>query len=182
MSFSGSVADAETHFTEVLSEKQCNTNLLAESLSAHIPNVEDHEMARDLYANLSPTEVAMKLRSAANTSPGADKEEYAHLKKIDPSVRILTLIFNRCMQQKDVPSSWKEALTILIYKKGDENDVSNFRPIALMSCIYKLFMGSIAKRLTRWSIDTSILSEEQKSARTSEGCYEHTYILAGRSS
>ena len=66
---------------------------------------------------------------------------------------------------------------MLIYKKGADNDVSNFRPIALMSCIYKLFMGTMAKRITKWSIDAGVLSEEQKSARPSEGCYEHTYIL-----
>ena len=56
-------------------------------------------------------------------------------------------------------------------------DVSNFRPIALISCVYKLLMGIMAKRLTRWSVDLGILSEEQKSARPTEGCYEHTYVL-----
>ena len=29
----------------------------------------------------------------------------------------------------------------------------------------------------RWSIDAGILSPEQKCARPTEGCYEHTYIL-----
>ena len=33
-------------------------------------------------------------------------------------------------------------------------------------------MGIIAKRLTRWSIDAGILSEEQKCARPTEGCYD----------
>ena len=46
-----------------------------------------------------------------------------------------------------------------------------------MSVIYKLFMGVLAKRLTRWSIQAGVLSDEQKSARPSEGCYEHTYLL-----
>lgn len=103
--------------------------------------------------------------------------EYCHLKKIDPSGKILTLIFNTCLRALDVPPQWKQAVTVLIFKKGDPADVSNFRLIALMSCIYKLLMGIIAKRLTRWSVDLGILSEEQKSARPTEGCYEHTYIL-----
>ena len=151
--------------------------MLAESLRQYVPSAADHETTNDLYVDLASTEVAAKLRSAANTSPGADRVEYAHLKKIDPSAKILTLIFNTCMRQKDVPTPWKEALTVLIYKKGADNDVSNFRPIALMSCIYKLFMGTIARRMTKWSIETGILSEEQKSAKPSEGCYEHTYII-----
>ena len=76
-----------------------------------------------------------------------------------------------------MPAIWKQAVTVLIYKKGEARDISNFRPIALMSCIYKLLMGIIAKRLTRWSLDAGILSPEQKCARPTEGCYEHTYIL-----
>ena len=107
----------------------------------------------------------------------ADRVEYAHLKKVDPSGKILTLIFNTCLRALDVPLIWKQVVTILIYKKGDPADISNFRPIALMSCIYKLLMGILAKRLTRWSIDMGILSPEQKCARPTEGCYEHTYIL-----
>ena len=175
--FSGSDADVETYFEHVLSEKICNANLLNEALRATVPTAEDDEHTSDLKNEVTEAEVAAKLRSAANTAPGYDKVEYAHLKKVDPSAKILTPMFNRCLQAKDVPAIWKQAVTVLIYKKGDASDVSNFRPIALMSCVYKLLMGIIAKRLTRWSIDAGILSPEQKCARPTEGCYEHTYIL-----
>ena len=46
-----------------------------------------------------------------------------------------------------------------------------------MSVIYKLFIGVMAKRPTRWSIDAGAISDEQKSVRPPEGCYEHTYLL-----
>ena len=46
-----------------------------------------------------------------------------------------------------------------------------------MSCIYKLLMGIIAKRLTAWAIANDLLSKEQKSARPGEGCYEYTFLL-----
>lgn len=45
-----------------------------------------------------------------------------------------------------------------------------------MSCVYKLLIGIMARRLTRLSMETRILSVEQKIARTTEGCYEHTHI------
>jgi hypothetical protein len=73
VSFSGSVADVETYFHEILDEKHCNVNLLHESLRQHVPSGEDHETTNDLYADVSESEVAAKLRSAANTSPGADR-------------------------------------------------------------------------------------------------------------
>ena len=142
-----------------------------------VKNAKDRESSVALYNDIAEAEIAMKLQSAANTAPGTDRCEYAHLKRVDPGGKILAVLFNRCQHEKDVPAAWKLATTVLIYKKGDDADVNNFRPISLMSVIYKLFMGVMAKRLTRWSIDAGVLSGEQKSARPSEGCYEHTYLL-----
>ena len=175
--YSRTVEDATTYFTAVFEEKYANANVLGEGLNTYVKNAKDHELTAALYDGISEGEIAMKLRSAANTAPGADRCEYAHLKRVDPSGKILAVMFNRCQPEKDVPVVWKQATTVLIYKKGDDAGVSNFRPISLMSVIYKLFMGVMAKRLTKWSIDAGVLSDEQKSARPSEGCYEHTYLL-----
>ena len=177
VTYSGTIEQAESYFTEIFEEKRANPNVLGEGLNTFVPNAKDHEQSSELYDQMSSREVSAKLKSAANTAPGSDRCEYSHLKKVDPGAQILTLIFNRCHREKDVPAPWKEALTILIYKKGDEADISNFRPIVLMSVIYKLFMAVWAKRLTRWSIDAGVLSTEQKGARPTEGCYEHTYLL-----
>jgi hypothetical protein len=86
-------------------------------------------------------------------------------------------MFRHCFIAKDVPASWKTATTILIHKKDSTSDASNFRPIALMSCLYKLLMAILAKRMTSFSISNDLLSQQQKSARPSEGCYEHAFLL-----
>ena len=65
----------------------------------------------------------------------------------------------------------------LLDPKESTSDPSNFRPIALMSRLYKLFMAVIAKRMTSFSINENLLSNAQKSARPSKGCYEHAFIL-----
>ena len=177
VTYSGTIEQAESYFTEIFEEKRANPSVLGEGLNTFVPNAKDHEQSNELYDQISSREVSAKLKSAANTAPGSDRCEYSHLKKVDPGAQVLTLIFNRCHREKDVPAPWKEALTVLIYKKGDEADISNLRPIALMSVIYKLFMAVWAKRLKRWSIEAGVLSTEQKSARPTEGCYEHTYLL-----
>jgi hypothetical protein len=38
-------------------------------------------------------------------------------------------------------------------------------------------MAILAKRMTSFSLDNDLLSNEQKSARPSEGCYEHAFLL-----
>ena len=103
VTYTGSVQAASDYFVSVLEEKHANMNILADELKAHVPSGEDHELTKDLYAELTTSEVAAKLRSAANTSPGADRVEYAHLKKVDPKGNILALIFNRCLQKQNVP-------------------------------------------------------------------------------
>ena len=172
--YTGSLYDAESFFRNSFAYKPCDIDALKKSLDSYVPSIEIDD---SLFYPPSKEEICSKVKSATNTSPGPDKIEYRHLKKIDPDGTILSLIFNRCFLEKNVPSSWKSATTILIHKKNSNDDPSNFRPIALMSCIYKLLVGIIAKRLTSWAISNDLLSNEQKSARPSEGCYEHTFLL-----
>ena len=173
--FSGPANAAETFFTNIFAAKPCDIAALKQSLNNVVPSVKCDE---SLFHAPLAQEIRQKLRSAANTSPGPDRVEYRHLKRVDPNCKLLALIFARCVESRDVPSEWKTAVTILLHKKGPTDDASNFRPIALMSCIYKLLMSVLAKRLPSWAIDNELLSPEQKSARPSEGCYEHTYLLS----
>ena len=116
----------------------------------------------------------------SNSAPGKDKVEYRYLKLVDPDGSLLQLVFNRCLSEKKIPLIpliWKHATTILSYKKGDSNDPSNFRPIALMSCIYKLFTSLMAVRVSKFAVHNNLMSSEKKSARPSEGCHEHTFML-----
>jgi hypothetical protein len=41
--------------------------------------------------------------------------------------------------------SWKEARTVLIYKKGDRDDPKNRRPITITQCVYQIYTCLMAK-------------------------------------
>ena len=105
VSYSGSVDDAAEYFAGVFDERNANANLLGEGLNTFVPSAEDHDLTGSLFDDIVESEVSAKLRSSANTAPGADCLEYAHLKKVDPSGKIVTLIFNRCQREKNVPSA-----------------------------------------------------------------------------
>ncbi|KAE9412630.1 hypothetical protein Angca_007102, partial [Angiostrongylus cantonensis] len=44
---------------------------------------------------------------------------------------------------------WKTSKTVLLFKKGDQHDIGNYRPICLPSVLYKLFTRVILNRLYR---------------------------------
>ena len=50
----------------------------------------------------------------------------------------LAHVFNMSLQEGFVPSEWKEANIIPLFKKGSRNKSVNYRPVSLTSVICKL--------------------------------------------
>ena len=69
--------------------------------------------------------------------------------------RELAELYTRCLKENRIPKSWKTSKMILIHKKGDNRDLKNYRPISLLSNLYKVFTKILTVRPTR------ILGENQ---------------------
>ena len=52
-----------------------------------------------------------------------------------------------CWDTRTVPSSWHVAKVIPVYKKGDPSNCDNYRPISLVSVLYKLYATVVLNRL-----------------------------------
>ena len=172
--YTGSKDQAHQYFSDSFGLKSVDIDEVINSLNEHVPSANQDPKLLEPFTS---TEIKKKLKSMSNSAPGKDKVEYRHLKLVDPNCSMLQVLFNRCFSKKKIPQIWKHATTILIYKKGDSNDPSNFRPIALMSCIYKLFTSLLAMRISTFAITNNLMSEDQKCARPAEGCHEHTCTL-----
>ncbi|EYC43942.1 hypothetical protein Y032_0476g2139 [Ancylostoma ceylanicum] len=88
-----------------------------------------------------PSEVRHAIKSVKNrTAPGPDRIRPEHLKNLPTAlVNTLARLFTRYRSECKVPSQWKTSRTVLLYKKGDPQDIGNYRPICLLSEAYKLF-------------------------------------------
>ena len=94
-------------------------------------------------------EVEAALKSMKNgKSPGPDNITAEVLKcGGETIIKIIAQLFTKCLRTNTVPSSWKNANIIILHKKGDTKDLTNYRPISLLSHTYKLFTKIITKRL-----------------------------------
>lgn len=73
-------------------------------------------------------------------SAGPDGIPAVVLKKCVNSLALpLTALFQLSFSQSVFPKLWKSSFIIPLHKKGPKNEISNYRPIAKLSCIPKLF-------------------------------------------
>ena len=73
----------------------------------------------------------------------------------------LSSIFNSCIQQGEFPNSLKIAVVVPIFKKGDSNLLTNYRPISIFSQISKIFEKLIYNRINNYLKKYHLISEKQ---------------------
>lgn len=97
----------------------------------------------------SAAELAVALKSTADTSPGADSITYRMLKNADSSFRALLLAFyNRIYVSRVFPADWCLSIILPFAKPNkDPTLTDSYRPIALTSCLCKLMEKLINARL-----------------------------------
>jgi hypothetical protein len=62
--------------------------------------------------------------------------------RVYPVLKALLPLFNAVMHSHTMPDSWHISIVKPIYKKGEVDDPSNYRPISLSTSCYRLFMAA----------------------------------------
>ncbi|XP_014210059.1 uncharacterized protein LOC106640502 [Copidosoma floridanum] len=109
-------------------------------------------------------EVKRRLGKISISSPRSDGVTYADLRRADPKCHSLRALYN-------TPE------TVLVYKKGDRREISNWRPLTLGLTTAKLFAALVADRLTKWATTNGRLSPAQKGFLQNEFYYERGFVL-----
>jgi hypothetical protein len=82
----------------------------------------------------------------------------------------LSIIFEKSLKTAEIPSSWLCANITPIFKKGDRDDASNYRPVSLTSICSKVFEHIIYSQIMDHFDRNSILTDKQHGFRSKHSC------------
>lgn len=104
--------------------------------------------------------IIMNLKS--ESAPGWDNISTKYLKHVKNEViPLITHMANLCFKKGIFPNSLKKSVITPIYKSGDKNNISNYRPISVLPVLAKILEKLLNSRLLNYLADYKILSPHQ---------------------
>ncbi|GBM97109.1 putative RNA-directed DNA polymerase from transposon X-element, partial [Araneus ventricosus] len=124
-------------------------------------------------------EFQSSLSNVHDSSPGPDKISYSMIKHLSiASQNSILDLCNRIWREHYFPTLWQQAIIIPLLKPGkDPTNPSNYRPIALTSCLCKLFERMINKRLIYYMEAKNHLHSSQSGFRTGRSTIDNLLAL-----
>jgi len=133
----------ENCIREFLGEEIFNSQLVQES---RIPE----NLAREFESYLSMDELDTSAMQGNNSAAGMDGINNAFIKKYWTLLRKPLLNYSSCCHTKGLlTANFRTASIKLIPKKGDTSNIKNWRPISLLSCLYKVISRALNNRLKK---------------------------------
>lgn len=107
-------------------------------------------------------------------APGIDGIDFHILQLLSTKYKLLLVdIFNNMYKSQCFPTSWKQSFVHFIPK----SDGKSMRPIALTSCLCKLFETLLKNRLQWWAEVNELFPESQNGFRKGKSCADNLLCL-----
>ena len=108
---------------------------------------------------------------------GPDKIPARLLKELADSIGpVLTILYQASLDCGTLPTIWKSATVVPVYKKGDRNKASNYRPISLTVICCKIIEHIIHSSIMHHLTFHNILTNCQHGFRKSRSCESQLII------
>ncbi|RCN47008.1 hypothetical protein ANCCAN_06939 [Ancylostoma caninum] len=83
-------------------------------------------------------------------APGSDGIIVELLQACGPTLYVaLARLFSRYLAKCEVPVAWRRSSTILLFKKGDKENLENYRLTTLLPVLYKILTRCLLTRIRR---------------------------------
>ncbi|KAI8440939.1 hypothetical protein MSG28_009236 [Choristoneura fumiferana] len=127
--------------------------------------------------DISLYEIRVALKQLKNNKAPGDDGITTELLRAGgkPVLVVLQRLFNSVILEGTTPEAWHRSVVVLFFKKGDNTLLKNYRPISLLSHVYKLFSRVITNRLERRFDDFQ--PPEQAGFRKGFSTIDHIHTL-----
>jgi len=97
-----------------------------------------------------------------NKASGPDNLPARFLKEVAYEIApTLTKIFQASLDQGHLPSIWKTAIVVPIFKKGNRSDPGNYRPVSLTCICCKILEHIVYSSISKHLENNKVLCDEQ---------------------
>ena len=107
--------------------------------------------------------VAEALRTTLNwRAPGRDQIPNFWLKQLTTTHKHLAAIFNKLIEEDQIPEWLKAGVTFIIPKNENNENPKNYRPGTCLPTMYNLITSVISRRMQKYMDDENLIPKEQK--------------------
>jgi hypothetical protein len=93
---------------------------------------------------------------------------------------IITKLFNTSLTLSEFPAAWKTAVVTPVFKKGCKYNMNNYRPIAILPLLSRIFERLLSKQLSAHLETNKLLSCYQHGFRAARSCQSALISLTNR--
>ena len=121
---------------------------------------------------ITPLAVLQKLKNLnVNKAQGPDGIPPRILKELcEQLANPLSVLFNKSLEEGKIPSDWKKADVVPIFKKGTRADPGNYRPVSLTCILSKVLESFVRDALVSHMMDNKLYSSCQHGFRKHRSC------------
>jgi exonuclease III len=160
------------------------TEYFKKLLNPKLNNVHIHYAAPNIIVEDLDKQIVMEelkrvlSRSKPGKAPGFDQIPVEFYKNApEEFLENLLAVFNKILLTGNIPDSFRRAIVFPLYKKGERNDVENYRGLSFLDAVAKLFTGIILNRMVDWMSTNNILNEYQAGFRKGYSTVDSIFSL-----
>lgn len=89
----------------------------------------------------------------------------------------MIMLLKQIWKEEVIPEDWKRSIIVPLHKRGDREQVGNYRGISLLCSGYKIYAQILNKRLQREVESKGMLPESQSGFRRGRSTIDNIFIL-----
>ncbi|XP_065645257.1 uncharacterized protein LOC136075750 [Hydra vulgaris] len=142
------------------------------SVNKDSPLLSNRTTERLSSLHFSIDEIKNKLKNLnPNKTTGPDNVHPMILKQCANVLSLpLTIIYNKSLSERSIPHAWRNANVTPLFKKGDTNEPSNYRPVSLRSIPCKLMESLVTNDIVNHLSKLNLISQSQHGFVKNKAC------------